>query len=269
MINSKATKAYWDATYERTTIASALNPRDRRLKNHSALLLHKLLERNLSDLRGGDLLEIGCGASCLLPYFARELGLNVVGIDYSERGASKAREILAKEQVVGEVFCADVFAPPPNCIGRFDVVVSFGVVEHFPQTASCISAFAKFLKPGGRILTSVPNMSGLVGRLQRFLDPTVYKKHVPLDAVSLRDAHERAGFAVASSDYFQSCNFFVVNINEVPRRWPEWYWKSGMLQFLHYVTGMVWITESIIGPLKPGPFMSSYVVCIADLRLPT
>ena len=40
------------------------------------------------------MLEIGCGASAWLVYFAKEFGYRVEGIDYSELGCELARENL-------------------------------------------------------------------------------------------------------------------------------------------------------------------------------
>ena len=91
------------------------------------------------------LLEIGCAKSAWLPYFAKEFSLSVCGLDYSPIGCQMSRKILQANGVVAEVFCADLFSPPDNMLGVFDVVVSLGVVEHFEDTASCLNAVSSFL----------------------------------------------------------------------------------------------------------------------------
>jgi 2-polyprenyl-3-methyl-5-hydroxy-6-metoxy-1,4-benzoquinol methylase len=265
MIHDEAGKHYWDKTYQRAASPRALDPHDRGIRNYSKRQFHEFLSKALVGMHGRNLLEIGCGDSVFLPYFSNELGLNVSGIDYSEAGCEKASGMLVREGVSGEVVCADVFCPPARLLGKFDVVVSFGVVEHFVETAECLSAFARFLKPGGTILTFVPNMNGLMGRLQKLLDSKVYAKHIPLDHSALRQAHEQAGLSVLHCDYFQFNNFFVPNINEVTQGSLEWYVKSAFLKLLHYASGVIWLLEMLIRPFSPNGFVSPFIICTATL----
>lgn len=55
------------------------------------------------------------------------------------------------------------FSPPASMLGKFDVVVTFGVVEHFIDTRACLDAMSQFLKPGGLLVTSIPNLAGWIG----------------------------------------------------------------------------------------------------------
>jgi len=41
-----------------------------------------------------------------------------------------------------------------------------------------VSALAAFLHPTGYLITIVPNMYGLIGLLQKLVDPSVYRVHV-------------------------------------------------------------------------------------------
>ena len=43
-------------------------------------------------------------------------------------------QILSIEGVKGDIVCADFFSPPESMIEEFDVVISFGVLEHFEDT---------------------------------------------------------------------------------------------------------------------------------------
>lgn len=52
-------------------------------------------------------LEIGCARSRWLPYFAKEFGFEVSGIDYSEVGSQQATQILFNEGVQGNIVFAD------------------------------------------------------------------------------------------------------------------------------------------------------------------
>jgi len=115
------------------------------------------------DISDQKLLEIGCGGSAWLPYFAKEFGFEVYDIDYSELGCQQAAQVLENEGVEGEILCADFFSPPEHMLGDFDTVGSRGVVEHFEDTAAWASAFSKFLRPGGVMSLSLINFENLRG----------------------------------------------------------------------------------------------------------
>ena len=78
-----------------------------------------------------------------------------------------------------------MFDPPDDMKGQYDLVMSFGVVEHFKDTTACLKACAAFVKPGGQMFTMIPNMTGLVGSLQKIIDRNVYDIHVPLSCKML------------------------------------------------------------------------------------
>ena len=103
------------------------------------------------------LVEVGCARSAWLPYFGREFGFGLHGLDYSELGCEQERTILVESGLAGEITCADLFAPPRALLGAFDVVVSFGVVEHFSDTGAVTAAMAALLRPGGLLITVIPN----------------------------------------------------------------------------------------------------------------
>ena len=131
------------------------------------------------------LLEVGCARSAWLPYFGREFGFELHGLDYSELGCRQERTILVKAGLEGEVTCADLFTPPPDLLGAFDVVVSFGVVEHFSDTLAATRALAALLRPDGLVVTVVPNMRGAIGRIEQLINRDVYDIHVPIGPARL------------------------------------------------------------------------------------
>jgi 2-polyprenyl-3-methyl-5-hydroxy-6-metoxy-1,4-benzoquinol methylase len=216
-IKDKAGEAYWSSTWEKSALPPAIDPYDRVRGNFVVRHFHSLFSELFfaSDARGANLLEIGCARSVWLPYFAKQFGFKVSGIDYSEVGCQQAGATLQREGVTGKIICADFYSPPSSFVEQFDIVVSFGVAEHFTDTSQCIAAFAKFLKPGGRMITIIPNMTWIVGLLQRVLDKSVYDVHVPLNAIALRRANEHSQLDVLSCKYFMSTNFGVLNTSRL------------------------------------------------------
>jgi 2-polyprenyl-3-methyl-5-hydroxy-6-metoxy-1,4-benzoquinol methylase len=263
----KAGSLYWErlhrAAETRTDIPS-FDPRRGRTRDYWKRRFHEYFQFALGDLgsRGQRLVEVGAGGSIILPYLGREFGFHVVGLDYSTTGCLLAEQNLQREGVKGDVLCADVFDLPAEVMGQADVVVSFGVVEHFADPADCMRACSRLLKPGGVMVTTVPNMAGLVGQLQRLLDPAVFQRHVALDVARLRDAHERAGMTVLDTRYVLFINLGVVNINEAPPGVGR-AMRGAALTVLKGITGVLWFFEQTLGALPPNALTSPYVFCLA------
>ena len=130
----KAGQNYWSKTWESTEVPSAVNPRGLGLNNYANRCLHRIFRQVLVAspvFRDGDLLEIGCGASAWLPYFSKEYGYRISGIDYSQAGCVSAEQVLKNSKVEGSIYCLDAFSLPSDLLGKFDVVFSSGVVEHY------------------------------------------------------------------------------------------------------------------------------------------
>jgi SAM-dependent methyltransferase len=210
-------------------------------------------------------LEIGAARSTWLPYFNREFGFQVAGIDYSEVGCTQARAILDRAGVDGTIVCADFFSPPAELLGAFDVVVSFGVAEHFRDTPAALARFAGFLKPGGLMITSVPNLTGLVGWIQKRVGRKIYDIHVPLDRDDLSLAHQRAGLNVRACGYFMSANFSVLNFAD----WPRGLAYTLAVKLESALTMLVWALELRGLKIRPNKLTSPYVVCLATKPAPS
>lgn len=209
------------------------------------------------------LIEIGCARSRWLPYFATEFGFEVTGLDYSAVGCDQAREILRRENVPGSVVCANLFDPPSELIGKFDVAVSFGVVEHFEDTREAIRAIARLLKPGGLLVTTVPNLVGWIGWIQKRINSKIYDIHVPLDREALCKAHTDAGLAISRCEYFMFTYFGVLNVNESSDRSFVRSAKRLLIRTLEAISLLTWKVETVAGRFPANRSTSPYVLCIA------
>lgn len=268
--NDKAGKQFWDKTWEENGSSgfSFINPKEPGLDNYTNKCFHKYFSKCFSgrDTQGLRLLEIGCANSVWLPYFAKEFGFNVYGIDYSEIGCRQAREILSSVGVNGEIICADFFKPPEKLLNSFDVVVSFGVIEHFQDTAASISMLARFLKPGGIMINNIPNVMGLVGLLQKWLNRPVFDIHVPLDIEGLQKSHLRAGLEVLDCNYFLSISLGMVNLTGLNPHKISTRLKNIIYRNLCRISKLVWAVEEQFFRFPETAFISPYIMCMAQKR---
>ncbi|HEX5055624.1 MAG TPA: glycosyltransferase [Gammaproteobacteria bacterium] len=152
---------------------------------------------------GSSVLEIGCGRSMWLPFLARTFGCQVTGLDIEPYAAELARANLVGSNVGGQILCRDAFDPSANedLAGRFDLIYSMGVMEHFDDASERLAVLARYLKPGGRILTTVPNLQGVNWLLQRLASLERLNMHVVYSAKKLTGIHERAGLTTVAAGY--------------------------------------------------------------------
>ncbi len=193
-----------------------------------------------------------------MPYFAKEFRFKVYGIDYSEIGCQQTMQILSKEGVKGDIVCGDFFSPPEWMIGEFDVMVSFGVLEHFEETEGCISAFSRFLKPEGVMITNIPNLTGLIGLIQKMINRNVFDIHVPLSPENILEAYQKNSLFAVSCGYFLAANFGVVNFENLRSN----FLYAWILQSFCWLNRAIWFIDKLM-PVKPNRWSSPYINCVA------
>ena len=251
-MESQLTNAeYWSKIWNSSDLPAPIDDQSPLYRGYADFLKKVLAGRS------GSLLEIGCACSGWLPYLAKR-GFGVSGIDYSPVGCQQARMMLDRERCGGDIYERDAFADNPDLVGRFDVVLSLGVVEHFSNTAEPIRAFSRYLKPQGMLISTCPNMTGLLGLSQKLLDRAIYELHVPLTAELLRDAHERVGLTVRHCNYIGSLDFHIINVRGGG-------WRTVAHRVLMRLSRIGW---KLPLHLEPGPIWSSAVGCAAYQNTP-
>ena len=98
--------------------------------------------------RGQRVLEVGVGLGTDFVRFVRA-GAEAVGIDLTEAAVAAVRERLAQEGLTAEVLVADAEQLPFDD-GSFDLVYSYGVLHHTPDTEAAVAEVRRVLKPGGQ-----------------------------------------------------------------------------------------------------------------------
>ena len=99
---------------------------------------------------GQRVLEIGTGLGTDFVKFARA-GARVTGVDLTEAAISSVKARLALEGLSNaELLVANAEALPFDD-ASFDVVYSWGVLHHTPDTPRAVSEAIRVLRPGGRL----------------------------------------------------------------------------------------------------------------------
>jgi ubiquinone/menaquinone biosynthesis C-methylase UbiE len=114
------------------------------------------------DGQGKDVLEVGVGMGADHLMWARAHPGKLSGIDLTPRAVEFTAERLAKEGFVSQLHVGDAEALPFSS-GSFDIVYSWGVMHHSPDTQRCFAEANRVLKKGGTARIMVYNKWSLVG----------------------------------------------------------------------------------------------------------
>ncbi|MEZ4910012.1 MAG: class I SAM-dependent methyltransferase [Saprospiraceae bacterium] len=106
----------------------------------------------LGDITGKRILHLQCHFGQDSLSLAR-MGAKVVGIDFSEKAISKAKELNLQLGLDVEFHCIDVYNVPKLDLEPFDLVyTSYGVIGWLPDINKWAKMIASQLKTGGKII---------------------------------------------------------------------------------------------------------------------
>jgi SAM-dependent methyltransferase len=131
---------------------------------------------------GSRVLELGPATG----YMSRALvgrGCNVVGIEFDPGMAERAAEV-CERVIVGDLDQLDLDAELGE--DRFDAIVSADVVEHLKDPLGALRRLHPFLKEGGRLAISIPNVAHGSVRLALLSGRFEYRDWGLLDSTHLR-----------------------------------------------------------------------------------
>lgn len=194
-----STQDYWAALYEKAAgeahgsrpqgwlkriVPERLRKLRKRLKQQhwTRQLVEVLLRPQLEGRSGLTGLEVGSAPGYRSLGLWQRFGVVPYGLEYTEKGAELQRALyrargLPEDLVVHGDFFDDALRA--RWAGRFDLVASYGFIEHFDHPETVVAKHLELLRPGGVLVVTVPHMNeGTVyGRLVRRFNPEVYAMH--------------------------------------------------------------------------------------------
>lgn len=156
----------------------------------------KMIKRIETFKKPGRLLDVGAAAGFLMDS-ARKSGWETYGVEFSKTASEFARGELKLNVKTGEL---------PECDwpeDYFDVITMIDMIEHTKDPKANLRAAARFLKPGGLLVISTPNIASLgfriFGKGFVFMRPEVHLWYFDLKTMSRMLAS--FGIRVLKADY--------------------------------------------------------------------
>jgi SAM-dependent methyltransferase len=258
-MNALTRQEHWDQGYLRRqdTIDCGIGWR-----YHTNVLILRLIES--IGLEGKNILEIGAGDSQWLPYLARKHPKgHFAGLDYSKIGCDKLAKRVAHlcEHICIDVYQEDFLVADSPLHGRFDLVFSFGVVEHFAALSQVLSAKRRYMKGGGLMLSLIPNMAGVIGHLTNLFNREIYDMHNPHDWDSFAEGHRQAGLTIISGGYLGFTDFGV--LSSCLKSGAGFSWHAYV--FLSRLSKAIWWLENRWGDLPATRALSPYIYSLSSI----
>ena len=206
-INEKLSpQTYWDDVLNKAKL-----PRINNRRSYHYLVTMNYIDKYIRRGNYKSFFEVGCGSSGWLPFFATTYNLKVSGIDYSDIGCQLAKKNLELLNIPYErIICKDIFEHGWSEGKKYDIVFSYGVIEHFDNPAEVVQIFSSILNPDGIIITVVPNLNGMMGLLSKYFVPDIYKMHKIINQTQLLDYHEKNGLINLKTGYAGTFTLAVI-----------------------------------------------------------
>ena len=199
-------------------------------RNNNEQVRQDWLKNRLSDLpQGLRILDAGAGELRNKPLCAH---LDYVSQDFCQYkgiGDGYGLQTETWDTKGIDLICDITSIPQPSA--SFDVILCSEVLEHVPDPTKALDEFTRLLKPGGRMILTVPFAS--IVHLSPYYYSTGfsrywYEHHLPLRGFTIEEL-------TANGDWFTYCRQEMIRLGGMARAHGDWSWP------LAYVLGVLGI----------------------------
>lgn len=167
MKDSAVDQSYWDNSYEKLD-----NKYDENLIEFKDKFDEYLVPRNIMSC-----FEIGCYPGNYSIYLCKKYSCTFNGIDTTPYVLSKLPNYLKENNVkIGNLYHGNFLKFRSD--QKYDIVCSFGFVEHFIDLESVIQKHIELVKPLGYLIITCPNFRKIQYFLHKYLDSSNLERHI-------------------------------------------------------------------------------------------
>lgn len=248
MENNLTDRAFWKAFWEsRIGLIFKLKPN---------YVFGDILGKIIKEKNAKTAIELGGFPGYYAIYLKKFKGLQTTLLDYFIHPKLVNDLLAANDLKPGDIDIleADLFTYQPQI--KYDMVLSFGLIEHFNDTKFIIGEHLKFLKPGGTLFITLPNFKSVNGWVQRTYDKENYDKHNinSMDLELLKRSCEALGLKEVEAYYHGKFSVWLEN-------------KTNQTSIAKLMMKTIWLAGKVATKIVPveSKAMSPYIVVKATL----
>ncbi len=208
-------------------------------------------------------LEIGCIPGNFLIFLHKKYGFKIYGVDYSDEMSILEENMRINGVEKYRVFNKEFLSWKTRM--RFDVVCSFGFVEHFTDYRKVIEKHVSLLKKDGLLILAVPNFRYGRALLQMlFRDLSNIKRNHNMKVMNpdvLRNAVTGEDLKILLLNYWGTFGF-----------WLSYEGNAGKRTILSkMLLSLIWSFQGFLARLHinaPNRLFSPHIVCVAKKVTP-
>ncbi|GAB3920269.1 class I SAM-dependent methyltransferase [Mucilaginibacter myungsuensis] len=199
-----------------------------------------IMAKLIADKGVKNAVELGGFPGYYATYLKKYQKLDTTLFDYYIDVAIINQLLVANGLKAGDIHVieSDLFSYEPEKL--FDMVLSFGLIEHFSDTKDILKHHLRFLKPGGVLFVTLPNFKGVNGWIQRKFDRANYDKHYiqSMDLQLLANTCKELGLTEVESFYHGKFSVWLENRAE----------QGGLVKG---IVKTIWLAGKIITKILP------------------
>lgn len=172
-VTNKYKRSIWDAYYSGEDKIH-IKPKNGFFISYDVYLCDSLVQRYMPRFQNANakICEIGSGDGKLLKKFSLMLGCKPYGVEYSKEAAKWA--IKDVKTIITDAFDESFLKKYKN---YFDIVFSYGFIEHIMPSQKAAKIHFRLLKPGGYVIIQIPRFKGFNLLKAKLLRPELIPLH--------------------------------------------------------------------------------------------
>lgn len=242
-MSSIVDQTYWDSGYENLKFKY----------REDNILFKDIFERFLEA--EGTCFEVGCYPGGYLIYLGKKYNYTVSGIDRTPYIESRLPMYLESEGITrGHLFNEDFLHFETK--ETYDVVCSFGFLEHFSDLDTIVQKHINLVKPSGILILACPNFRKGQYLFHRTFDSENLSRHVlsTMNISRWRDILSRNNMDVLYDGYYKTVDF-----------WTESFPSSAISQRI--LLGIQHIAKKVDSHIHiPNRWFSPYLISVSKKR---
>ena len=178
--------------------------------------IHDLLNRFLPIDSSFKSLEIGSGSGSWMSYFHNQFQYNVSGIDILKSSIKLSQKNLNIQKIpYDKLICADILTYSSPI--QYDLVYSFGTIEHFDDPVTILRKMDSLVKKGGYLFIEVPHFNKINLFLSRiFQSKKSYIKYTSIHNLYILNLNSfRTLFSWTFGNSYEVLNVDIIGILDI------------------------------------------------------